>query len=187
MKLYENECRYYRNLNKVAKYNGVVLFGSSFAKQIPVSELRQDFELNYNIYNRSITDLSVFDAASVLNDCVLDLYPDKVLIQLGETDLEQGFRTIDEITAQYELIVNQIRSRQKGCQITIVSVCDEGNGLYPEQLNKKLEQLAGRLGCAFADISAALSSESPDVKAFSLLKRFFRDRNNDEMLHLVFA
>ncbi len=188
MELYANEIKTYRQLNQVAHTGGVVLFGSSFAKNIPVNELKQDFDLDCNLYNRSLADLSVFDAASVLSDCVINLAPSKVLIQLGETDLEHGFRSISEIVAQYELIINQIRTCLRGCSITLISVCDPDTRLYPEELNGQLKVLAEKTGCQYADLSPALSNEAPAVKAFDLLKRFFRNRLSEyDALNMRFA
>ena len=88
-KVYEREAEEYMKLNELAVSNGVVMMGSTFAKDIPVGELRQAFELDFNIYNRSFTDLSVFDAEPVLINCVETLAPSKIVLQLGETDLER--------------------------------------------------------------------------------------------------
>lgn len=188
MKSYENECRHYHKLNEIVRYNGAVLFGSTFAKNIPVSELKQSFELDCNIYNRSIPGLSVFDAASVIKDCVLDLYPDKVLIQLGETDLEQGNASMDEIIAEYENVLIQMKKSMNSSQIVIISVCEENEALPSREFNKKLEKMAARNKCRFADISAAEESDTPDVKAFSLLQHFLWDHISDgNVLSMIFA
>lgn len=176
MNIYEREMEHFHKLNKIARKQGVVLFGSSFAKDIPVCELKQAFELDCDIYNRSLTDLSVFDAEPLLDECVNSLEPKKVLLQLGETDLERGYHTIPEIIKAYEKIILKLRSIDKHCEIVIVSVCENGAGIYPSELNKQLEGLAGKLKCKYADISSAASNDSPDVKAFSLLKFFMLDR-----------
>ncbi len=188
MKLFENELETYRQLNRVARKGGVVLFGSTFAQHIPLGELKQDFEFDCDLYNRSLTDLSVFDVGSVLRDCVVDLEPSKVLIQLGETDLERGFKSISEIVDQYEMILSQIQARVRDCKITIVSVCNADGNLFPAELNARLEDLARRTGCQYADICAAPATEAPGVKAFCLLKCFFRDRISDyDALHMAIA
>lgn len=43
-------------------------------------------------------------------------------------------------------------------------------------MNVKLEELAKKHKCQYADISPAFSNDSPSVKAFSLLKYFMLDR-----------
>lgn len=176
MKVYEREIEGFRKLNRIAKSNGIVLFGSSFAKEIPVCELKQTLSLDCSIYNRSLTNLSVFNAEKMIDDCVLSLLPKKVLLQLGETDLEQGYHAVPEIITAYEKIIAKLRSADKHCGIVIVSVCENGSGIYPEELNKQLEMLAHKTKCQYADISPAFSNDTPSIKAFSLLKFFMLDK-----------
>ena len=175
-KVYEREAEEYMKLNELAVSNGVVMMGSTFAKDIPVGELRQAFELDFNIYNRSFTDLSVFDAEPVLINCVETLAPSKIVLQLGETDLERGFKTIPEIIAEYTNVVKALKKRNRFTDIVIVSVCETGNGTQPAEFNAQLEKMAKKLGCKYADITSASADRMPCVKAFSLLKRFMRSQ-----------
>ena len=181
MNIYEREEKNYRRLNSIARPNGVVLFGSSFAKDIPVCELKQAFSLECDVYNRSYTDLSVFDASELLSECLNDLNPKKILLDLGETDLERGYKTIPEIIAAYESLIGNIRTYSKRCKIVVISVCAESMTTPVEQsaaaeLNSALEEMANRLKCSYADISSAARSELPVVKAFSMLRFFILDR-----------
>ncbi|MCM1577418.1 MAG: hypothetical protein NC078_01295 [Ruminococcus sp.] len=178
MNAYEKEERNYHRLNSVARPNGVVLFGSNFAKDIPVCELKQAFGLECNVYNRSYSDLSLYDAPALLNECLTELSPKKILIDLGETDLENG-EDIPEIVAAYEHLIENIRIYSKRCKIVIISVCADNCGsraCTAGELNTALEKMADRLKCSFADISPAAKSEQPTVKAFSMLRFFMLDR-----------
>lgn len=176
MGLYERDIKNFRNLNRIANKNGVVLFGTSFLKEIPVCELNQTYDLNCDIYNRSLIDLSVFSADKLLKDCVFDLSPKKILLQLGETDLEQGYHSIPEIIKAYEDIISKIKEKNKHCKIVIVSICENESGIYPEEFNCRLEAMAKRNKCQYADISSAVSNDMPFVKAFSLLSLFMVDK-----------
>lgn len=174
-KVYEREAYEYRRLNEFAVRNSVVLFGSTFAKDIPVGELRQAFDLDLNIYNRSFTDVSVFDAEALLIECAESLAPSKILLQLGETDLERGYRSVPEIIAAYDSLVKNIKKRNRFTDIVIVSVCENSNDIQPSEFNSQLENMAKKNKCKFADISNASSDKMPVVKAFSMLKRFMRN------------
>ncbi len=174
MNEYKNELDYYRGLNRVAERGGVVFFGSTFARNIPVAELGQSLGLDCTICNRSFTDLSVFDAAEVIGDAVLALEPKKIIMQLGETDTERGFRSAEQIAAEYESLVNSVKKHDRKIKIVIASVCSSD----PEcqRLNRLLGELAERCGVQYADICQAEKNEMPAVKAFSMLKFFIRDR-----------
>lgn len=176
MRPYERELNDIHQLNQVAKKHGVVLFGSTFAKNIPVGELLQDFDLDRDVYNRSIADLSVFDAGKILTDCVDALKPEKILLQLGETDLERGYKTIPEILDAYREIIKTLQADNRNSDIVLVSVCETGAGIYPETFNSALKTLAHETGCTYADITPALTADAPKIRAFGLLKRFIRDR-----------
>ncbi|SFQ26578.1 hypothetical protein SAMN02910358_01342 [Lachnospiraceae bacterium XBB1006] len=174
--IYEREQNNYKNLNQVANANGVVLVGSTFAKEIPVCELRQTFQLDCDLYNRSYTDLSIYDAKDLIVECMDSLSPHKLLLNLGETDLERGFHTITEIVGAYETLIKELKQHAPYCQLVIVSVCDSDYATKPGALNRQLELMAKRNKCQFADISSAKASTSPCVKAFDILRFFMLDR-----------
>jgi len=176
MKEYEREYDYYRNLNRISQKGNVVLFGSSFMKSIPVSELTQTFGLNCVAYNRSFTDLSVFDAKKLLSDTITELMPGKLVLQLGETDLARGYKSLNEITEEYAKLIKYIKAENKKIKIIIASICSTD----PETVkyNKMLEELANKLGCQYADITNEDETLMPEVKAFSLLKCFIIDKLN---------
>ena len=174
-KMYEREAEEYCRLNDFAVRNGIVLFGSTFAKDIPVGELRQAFDLDCNIYNRSFADVSVFDAEELLIKCAESLAPSKILLQLGETDLERGYRSVPEIISAYDSLVKNIKKRNRYTDIVIVSVCENSNDIQPLEFNSQLEDMAKKNKCKFADISSSSSDRMPVVKAFSMLKRFMRN------------
>ena len=174
-KMYEREAEEYCRLNDFAVRNGIVLFRSTFAEEIPVGELRQAFNLDCNIYNRSFADVSVFDAEELLIKCAESLAPSKILLQLGETDLERGYKSVPEIIAAYDSLVKSIKKRNRFTDIVIVSVCENSNGIQPSEFNSQLKKMAKKNKCKFADISNATSDRMPSVKAFSMLKMFMRN------------
>lgn len=169
--MYSREIKEFRVLNRVARSGGAVLFGSSFARSIPVGELRQAFDIGCRVYNRSLTDLSVFDAEELLDDCVLGLFPDKVLLQLGETDIKRGSREVPEIIEAYERIIARLKAADKRLAVVVISVCADCR-----DFNGELELMARRAGCRYADITPAFYSGSPQVNAFGMLRLFIPDR-----------
>lgn len=182
----ESKTALYRSLNQIAETNGVVLFGSDFAAHIPAGELKQTFELDCTLYNRSLPGLSVFQADEVLGDCVLSLSPKKLLMQLGESDLQDGSHTVEEILTAYRSLIAKIQKAMPHCTIVLVSTC--GTSAADHSFNEGVSALAQEMGCGFADVEEAAASSYPEIKAFSILKHFMTDRigfyNAMRMLHV---
>ncbi len=175
MKNSKKEIENYIKLNKVAQKGGVVLFGSTFASSIPVCELKQTFHIENPVYNRSLKGLSVFDAYGFANNCIVSLFPKKILLMLGDADLYEGERTVSGIISEYERLIYSIRSNDRRCTLVVVSVCFENTSMCGE-FNGELEKMAKRLKCQYADISSSLKTDFPAVNAFGMLKLFMLDR-----------
>ncbi len=177
MSIYEREIKEYTALNKVAKKGSIVIFGSSFAKNIPASELAGSYNMDCCIYNRSINDLSVFDAPNVIEKCIADIVPRKIIIQLGETDLAKGYKTIPEIADAYKKLIVEIKNYIDSCEIIITSVCNSETLIYPSELNSKLSSIALNMKCKYADITVAEAHKQPYIRAFEMLKPYIRTSN----------
>lgn len=174
MNEFKNELNYYSHLNSVSAKGGVVLFGSTFAKSIPVTELSQSMGADCCVYNRSFCDLSVFDAAELCEEAVMKTEPKKVLIQLGETDIERGYKSVNEIISAYESLIAKIRRSEKKVKIVVMSVCSDEE--EAAELNSALESMAGKCRCQYADVTGVSGNEIPAVKAFRKLRCFIPDR-----------
>lgn len=169
---YELDC--YRNLNEVSEKGGVVIFGSTFTKNIPASELGQTFKLNCGIYNRSFTDLSVFDADELVDEAVISLSPKKVILQLGETDLARGYKSHEEILNAYEKLITKLKKSDKHVKIILASVCSEDDDT--KRFNASLENLSKKCKCQYADVTKANDSKTPFIEAFKKLRYFMLDQ-----------
>lgn len=176
MNIYERELKEYAELNRIARGGNVVIFGSSFTKNIPASELAASYDLDLCIYNRSVSYLSVFDASSMIETCISDIEPSKILIQLGETDLARGFKTIPEIITEYKNVIAKMKEIAPHLEIVILSVCCAEAEIYPEQLNKALSVMVKDLDCKFADITPSVKHNLPYIRAFEMLKPYIRNR-----------
>ena len=83
----KEQVKKYQLLNKLAESNGIVILGGSEDREIPLCELKQAFELDSKLYNRSVADLSINDALEIYTSCVAPLSPECVLLHLGDADL----------------------------------------------------------------------------------------------------
>ena len=152
----------YTFLNKLAKGNGIVLWGSTSLAEQPVNELLQGFYTSKNIYNRSISGLTLAEAELVLEQCVLALSPSRVIFNLGEEDLKIS-TDVKQMIEQYRWLLYKIHVELPNCQLVVTTV--PGKGELCEYFNEELKQLANEFGCTFYRIPP-VSAEEEFVPAF---------------------
>ena len=87
----------YQTLNQVAEAGGVILFGSTTAANLSLNELLQDFGVNCTVYNRSVEGLTIEEAESYIQPCIVPLIPKKILLHFGEEELTAGTQSVDSM------------------------------------------------------------------------------------------
>lgn len=160
MNAYENTIRKYQTLNSFANVGGAVVFGGAADLDVPFDELKQSFNVDYAIYNRSVAGLTVADASSVYDAVVAPLRPSKLLLRLGEADLEAFEKNADEFIRLYRATIDHIRSLNKKCEIAIVSVGSDANSSTVADMNNRLNALADSERCFFENVETT----SPAMK-----------------------
>ncbi|MBP1561845.1 MAG: hypothetical protein J6C96_11490 [Oscillospiraceae bacterium] len=146
----------YAFLNKIARREGIVLWGSTTLDELPVSELLQRYDVSSSIYNRSISGLTIAEAESCLDMCVYGLHPGKVVINLGEEDLKVT-DNVEKLIEQYRWILYKIHIAIPDCRIILTSV--RGHGEAYDRFNEELKRLAIEFGCTFYNIPEVSGDE----------------------------
>lgn len=146
----------YTFLNKLAKGNGIVLWGSTSLAEQPVNELLQGFHTSQSVYNRSIAGLRLKEAELFLEQCVLELSPSRVIINLGEEDLLDS-DDVAQMIEQYRWILYKIHVSLPLCQLVVTTV--PGKGEVCDRFNEELKKLAKEFGCSFYRIPVVSTEE----------------------------
>jgi len=144
----------YKVLNELAEKNGIVVFGGSEDMNAPLGELKQAFEIESKMYNRSIANLSVNDAISAYDACVAPLAPETVLLHIGNADLDFFAENPSAFDQKYRELIAHIRSLDKNCRIAIVSLKNEEAGSPAAEMNTHLKYIADSERCEYGNISA---------------------------------
>lgn len=150
----EKDIKKYRKLNELSEQGGIVIFGGDEDKEIPLCELKQAFDLNSNLYNRSFTNLSVNNAMEVYSNCVAEINPKTLLVHIGEADLKFFEENTAEFEQKYCTLINRIKADNKKCDIAVVSLKNYENDAVIDKLNKSLKYIADSEQCEYCDISA---------------------------------
>ena len=148
----EKEIKKYQALNGLAEKNGIVIFGGTDDKEIPMCELKQAFSINAPLYNRSITGLTADEAEKAFDSCVAPLCPERVLLHIGADDLKQFEENPQAFDDNYRKLINKIRESDKKCGIIIVSLKNNDNSQVISEMNRHLKHIAESERCYFGDI-----------------------------------
>lgn len=146
----------YTFLNKMAKGDGIVLWGATSLDNQPINELLQGFDVSKSIYNRSVAGLTLADAETYLEQCVYELKPSRVIINLGEEDLKCS-DNVAQMMEQYRWVLYKIHVTLPKCQIDVTTVQSKGEAY--DCFNEELKKLAGEFGCTFYRIPTVQNEE----------------------------
>ena len=144
----------YQKLNELAQTGGIGILGGTEDLNIPLCEIRQAFEMEENLYNRSFTDLSVTDSVAAYDACVSALKPETILLHIGQQDLDMLQQDAAQFDSQYRMLINHIREQNKHCRIAIVSLRNYENDPVVADMNKHLQYIAEMEHCEYGDIAS---------------------------------
>lgn len=150
----ERQC--YITLNELAEAesNGIVVFGGRSDVNLPLGEIRQAFAIEPKMYNRSFYDLSVNNALELFDEYVAPLKPETVLVHIGEADVEWFSSNPAEFDNKYCELIHHIKSQNKNCRISIVSLKNYENNLKIREVNTHLKYIADSEKCEYGDIAS---------------------------------
>lgn len=175
------EIKNYVSLNELADQNGIVIFGGSEDKDIPLCELRQAFSIESKLYNRSMSNLSVTDAATVYESIVAPINPETVLLHIGSADLELFTENPSEFDQRYRNFINYIKFVNKKCRIAVISLRNYNNLAVISEMNKHLKYIAESERCDFGDIAEKRvwnPKETKDIVSFVYSTGFIQPLKN---------
>ncbi|MBR0225203.1 MAG: hypothetical protein IJL92_04005 [Thermoguttaceae bacterium] len=164
MNAYDNSIQQYQTLNRYAKVGATVILGGSEDLNIPVGELKQSFELETTIYNRSVAELTVARAADVYDAVVAPLRPSTLILRLGQADLELFGKNAGEFAREYRELIAHVRRQNRGCEIVVVSLSNPDASQTIVAMNASLREIAAASRCSFENVDAAFSGESDAMK-----------------------
>lgn len=177
--MYEQELKNYRMLNEIAEPDGIVIFGGNADRELPLCELKQAFSIEQGLYNRSLPELSVRDAADWYADCAAPLHPETVLLHLGEADRGWFAENSDEFDCLYRNLIAQIRKLNKKCRIAVLSLQSPSGDPVICEMNQHLSYIAESERCEYGDITVKRvwnPKETKEVTSFVQAMGLVRSR-----------
>ena len=147
------EIEKYERLNQIAQSKGIVIFGGSDDTDIPLCELRQAFDIEENMYNRSFHELSIEHAIEAYDSCVAPISPETVFLHIGKNDVVLLHKNPNLFDSKYRELIEHIRAENKTCRIAVVSMKNYYNDPDIAEMNRHLKFIAHSEKCEYGDIA----------------------------------
>lgn len=171
----------YRRLNCFVKEGQILFAGSSLMEQFPIHELAQDYGVKEIIYNRGIGGFVLDEFEDALQECVFDLKPLKIFINIGTNDLNDAQLNLNRFIEKYERILTKIEQKLPEAEICLMAYypVNPAAAKAPHMVemlkvrtneriqlaNEKVKELAAKRGYGFVDVTEPLKDENGCLRA----------------------
>lgn len=174
----------YAHLNRFAEKGQILFAGSSLCEFFPIYELQFHHHVQQRMYNRGIGGFTSDDLLEALDECVLQLEPRTLFINIGTNDLSREEAPFAHLFSNYRKILRRIRDRLPGMKLYVMAyypVNREADfGMAPEEkaglfgvrtnasiaeANRMLPELAAEFGGTFIDVNRGLTDEAGNLQA----------------------
>lgn len=145
----------YKELNGIAKQNGIILMGGDFDKEIPVTELARSFEFNFELYNRSESRLSVKNAKDFFEKKIASIHPEAMIIHLGDEDINMFKENPADFDKCYFDLMSSVTAVNKKMRIALVSVNNPSKNDTVAKMNAHIKAIADSSKAVFVNLDNA--------------------------------
>ena len=125
-----------------AKAYNITLMGGTYAKDIPVKKLADEFNFDFDLFNKSSFALSIKNAKVYFDKYVANLKSDGIIIQLGKEDVESFAANPSQFDASYLDLLSHIKAVNKDCRLALVSINNSVNNPTITQMNNHIKSIA---------------------------------------------
>lgn len=171
----------FRRLNRYCKKNAVVMAGSSLMEQFPIYEFLQDFDLPLTIYNRGIGGFTTRELAQALPECILNLEPSWLFLNIGTNDMSLADYSLETLAAQYRQILLEVRRALPKVRLYLLAYYP-GNptvardpmlqAIFARRTNARIAEanemvraLAAEFDAVYLDLNAGITDPQGNLKA----------------------
>lgn len=176
----------YKMLNQYVKKGQILFVGSSLMEWFPINEMQLNLGLDHIIYNRGIGGYTTKELLAVMDECIFDLEPSKIFINIGTNDIgsigPDGYKK-EKLLANYNKIMDQIQKRLPECEVYVMAYypinakADFGLDQFQKknmfetrtnsniiEANEAVEELAKKHGFNFINVNEGLADEEGNLK-----------------------
>jgi len=171
----------FRILNQYVKKGEILFAGSSLMEGFPVNEFLIDFDVDKKIYNRGIGGYVTEELMMALEECIFDLAPSKIFLNIGTNDIAQEGYTVEKLIKNYTFIITEIKRRLPETVLYVMAYypingVDDFEGKSEKswflqrsnasiaKANEKVKEMALVMDCRYIDLNKGLFNEEGQLK-----------------------
>lgn len=139
----------------VAKDYNIALLGGTYAKDIPVKKLAEEFGFDFDLFNRSTFALSLKNAKEYFEKYVANLNSDGIILQLGKEDRDVFKANPSQFDTMYLELLAAIKEHNKDCRLALVSINNSMNDTTVADMNNHIKAIAQSEQAAFVNLENA--------------------------------
>lgn len=117
----KDKVKAYKILNRFAKKNQILFVGSSLMEFFPINEMQQSLGSKLIIYNRGISGFVTSELLASMDECIFDLEPSKIFINIGTNDLNTPDYREENLIKNYDEILTQIKDKLPSCDVYVMA------------------------------------------------------------------
>lgn len=174
----------FSHMNKIAVKGETLFVGSSLMENFPINEMLTSYNVNKIIYNRGVGGAVINDLLNSMNECIFDLEPSKIFINIGTNDIGMMSYKKEELIENYSKVLTQIKEKLPETKVYVmayypVNAVEEFPGIdrfrkiemfasrnNPTILeaNIAVEELAKKFDYEFINVNEGLMDEDGNLK-----------------------
>lgn len=168
----------YHHLNKYARKKGIVMAGSSLCELFPIDELLRSFSLEHLVYNRGIGGTTIQEYATFQEECIFELDPEKLFLNIGSNDLDAVDYTLDSHKEKLSAYISSVKIRIPDIRLYLLAyypVTETSLLIEPghkartnkqiAEANHMVEMLSAQFGATYVDLNAVLVQADGRLRA----------------------
>lgn len=154
-----------RETKAVEKKNGVILMGGEIDHAIPVNQLAAEYNFNFELYNKSNSELTLPSAKDYFEKQIAPLCPEGIIIHIGENDKALVNTNPSAFDSYYINLIETIKACNKNCRVALVSVDNVEGDKNISLMNAHIKAVAETEKVSFVSLENAKLWHPESTKA----------------------
>ena len=176
---FHEKIKKYADANRSAILGQTVFAGSSLMEQFPIEKFIKEKNEDVIIYNRGIGGFVAEELHCAIDECILELKPSRLFINIGTNDLSRE-KPISDLMEEYESIINEVEAAIPEIEIYFMAYYPinydaADDSMKPNLLirnnekiklaNMEVEKIARKHGQKYIDVNSNLKDENGNLRA----------------------